>query len=311
MPGIKVTMEFGSGDFAWSESYYWLTTSTPSSPSLAAGPAASLAGARVPCLGNGASLNRIRLSLFPAARLTDDLLSPFIPTTSTWPLNIAGGYPLSTLQYTAARPWEALQLLCEDSIGRRKAVYMAGIPAGLVQQEPFDQQGIYWGGAPGFGPRLEAFQSILTSGSWGWLTQTNETFQPVYQSAGAPFGLTTNAAYPGMVGVQVTNPLVFTDPLHPRLRIKSLRRINVHLPGGNGTWSVGNILPPTPPATAPWTYFLLNSSLVQLTGYVGIGQVAAYFPSFATIAAIEAVQTTHRKRGVLLGAPRGRSRSRV
>jgi len=311
MAGVRALFEFGSQDYAWSEAYYWTTGQQPSNPSIAIQPAQNLAYARVPCLGNGAALQRVRLSLYPASRQVYDILPPLIPTAPAWGTQTINGYSIDALQYTASRPWVALLCLCSDLLGRTKQIYMGGIPKGLEAQETADEQGIYWDGAPGFYQRLSTFFAQLNAGSWAWLSQRLESFQPAYQSAAAPYGLVTNAAYPGMVGVQTTTPLTFTDPLHPRVRIKGLKRQNIRIPGANGLWSVGGILPPTPPATAPYTYFLLNSSLVSLTGYTGIPLVAAFFPSFINIVQSQPVATVHRKRGVSLAGVRGRLRTRA
>lgn len=302
MPGIKVLLQFTSQQYSWSEAYWWLTTSTPLL-NQAQAPAIQLATLRVPLLGNGASLMRMRLSTQPANRQVIDLLPPSFPTAPNWPQFTFSGTNIGELQYAAARPFEALLLLCQAADGSTKNLYLAGIPAGLARQESADNLGIQWTDSPEFLNRLNAFIAYLSNSNWGWLTQRDEVFQAVN-------AIVTNAAFPGTVGVQLTSQVAFSDPLHPKLRIKGFRRLNTRLQNIDGVWTVSGVLPPTAPATSPWTYFLLNSASVGVGNYANQGVAAPYQATFRIISSVQPVKTVSRKRGGSLGLPRGKLRTR-
>jgi hypothetical protein len=309
MPGLKVTLDFTLDKYSWSESHWWLTGTTPTLQN-GVGPALQLASYRVPCLGVGAALIRIRISQFPASRLVLDLLAPYIPSVPVWPPDPSA----NGLTYSASRAFTALLAEIQSLTGQSRNYYLAGIPGSLAHAQPGgvgDQTGITWAACPDFSPRAAALNNYLVSGVWGWLTRTATPYAQAQ-------GLATNAAFPGLIGVQTVGQIAgFGQGLQGGnaqvgtvVLLKNWRRINVKLPRLSGTWTVAGVLAPVAPSTI-WTYFLLNSSAVPVGNYKGNGQIGVYSPQFATYASLTWDEVTQRKRGATINRPRGRSRSRI
>jgi hypothetical protein len=301
MAGIKVTMMFSSEKYSWTEAHYYITTSQ-TAPAAAVGPAQQLAQMRAPLLGLNASLDRIRLSSYPANRIALDLEDFFLATKGNWPADPGQN------TYSAALANVALVLRISSLEGFSTQVYLAGIPMSVVRETTINQDGWQFSSSGDFGTRLQAFAGYLTGGLWGWLTQQRTPYVQVQ-------GLVTNAAFPGMVGVVTAGPLGTllnpqNIPVNTQVRMRNWRRLCVRQPRLSGVWFLGGILTPVAPSTL-WTYFLFNSGQVPLTNYKSYGQIGLLTPGFATYQAATASIGTTRKRGATSNRPRGRARSRV
>lgn len=310
MAGLKITMEFVQDKYSWTESHWYLTTSLNPPLQLGVPQAQALAAVRVPLLGNGCALQRVRISQFPANRQVLDVLSPYIATVPTWPPDPS---PNGTT-YTASRAFTALLAILEDVNGDFRNYYVGGVPGALAHAAPGaigDQSGITWAAVPDFSARAAAYNQFLTNQNWGWMTRRNTTFS---QAQGPPV---SNAAFPGMIGIQTAAQLVGLGlglqggpaQIGTLVQLKGWRRLNTRLQRLGGVWQVGGILAPVAPSTL-WTYFLFNSSGVPLTNYKANGQIGVLYQSFLIYNSLSWDEITQRKRGATVNRPRGRSRSR-
>lgn len=292
MPGVKCTFQFSNDKYSWSEAHYWITGQTPTFQAAIA-PAEQLGVYRIPLLGNGAQLNRIRLSLFPANRQVYDILYPGAQGAPVWPADPTG------LVYSSSRSFTALLARLQDVGGSWANVFAAGVPASLAHSVAGDTTGLQWGSCPGFSTRWGQFVNFLTNGNWGWLSRRDTTFAQAQ-------ALVTNAAFPSMIGVQ-TAAAIPQVGVGSQVLVKGFRRLNTRLQPLGGVWTVGGVLAPVAPAVN-WTYFLLNSGNVSTTNYKGMGQIGLLYQDFHIYASVWSIDITERKRGGSIGRPRGRSR---
>lgn len=297
MSGVKVTLEFVSGKYAWTEAHYYLSGSAATSQAVQ--PALGLSQVRGACLGVGAQIERIRLSSYPANRLTQDLDGQYLGGIPQWP-PFTGQGP----GYSAGISGESILGRLQSAAGNGRNYYLAGVPAVAIRQILTNQDGIDWSQPPGLNSRLAALANFLSSGSWGWLTTTTSVFLP----GSAPI---TSAAFPGMIGILVPGPIgTLTNPANippnTQLQATGWTRICVKQPRLNGRWFLGGILPPVAPATQ-WAYFLYGSGAVPLGNYKKNGSLGQITPSFAIYASCTWLSATTRKRGATSTRPRGRS----
>lgn len=294
---VKVTLEMVSGKYSWTEAHYYLANS--SATQVAFQPALNLAQARGGCLGTGAQIERVRLSSYPANRLTQDLDGQYIQGIPQWPAGPAQGPG-----YQAGIAGECILGRLQSVLGNGRNYFLAGIPAVSVRQMQTNQDGIDWSQPAGFSTRLQTLASVLCTGQWGWLTTTTSVFQPCQ----API---TSVAFPGMVGLVVKNPIgTLTDPQNippnTQLQATGWSRICVKQPRLNGRWFLGGILPP-PAGGSGWTYFLYGSGSVPLGNYKKNGSLGQIVLSFSTYTTLTFMSATTRKRGATSTRPRGRS----
>jgi hypothetical protein len=286
---------FRQDKYAWTESHYWLTSGSPALANAIA-PAQQLASYRVPCLGNGCSLTRIRLSSYPANRETVDIDYSGAVSGPTWPADPTG------LLYSASRSFTALLGTFTGQGTGQSNYYLGGIPVSLGYTVPGDTTGVQWGSCPGFSSRAAALNSFLTDGAWGWLTRGTTVTYTVQ-------GVVTNAAVPGMIGL-IWNPAAPLPAVGSVVVVKGFRRINTRLPPLGGVWKVGQVLAGQP-AAGQTSVFLFNSGAVPPANYLSLGSAGVFNPSFNTYTFLQWVEIVSRKRGGSIGAPRGRSRIRA
>ena len=297
---IKVTMFLVSDKYSWSEDHYYLPATAIRD---AVQPAVQLLYERAPCLGVGAAVKLARLSLVPANGAVQDAI-PTQPIAPDW----SGQSGLGPAQINASRPYQALQVRFSSYFGYHRNLFLGGAPAGLFHGGIPGDSGLDFSQAGDFSQRLAGFLNFLTSGGtsspqWGWLSRTSA----LYSQAVGP--LVTNAAYPGMVGVQVAAqlPLVGVGNL---VQVKGWRRTSVKSGARlTGVYRLGPILPPVAPATA-WTYFLQGTANVVPTNFFTLGMIAPYAPVSVGYLLAQSIQATERKRGATAYRPRGRSRTR-
>jgi hypothetical protein len=294
MPGAKVTMFFVQDKYSWTEDHYYVSASGINLNSLVL-PATSLAAVRSQLLGFDAALERIRLSQFPANQQVQDVLFP-AALTGNWAVT-AGNLAL----WSAARAYNALLTRLSSSGGYHRNYYLAGCPEGIFHSRLGDDTGLDFSVIPEFLTRFYALVTQLTTGSWGWLTRT----QSVLVQAG---GLVTNAAFPGMLGIQVPAALPGVVQGTP-LQVSGWRRVSIKAsPPLTGVYKCGGVLAPVAPSTM-WTYFLFNTSLIPPTNFFTLGKIGVYTPAFATYNQAQPAEATSRKRGATALRPRGRSRT--
>ena len=311
---IRVLLQFESEDFSWTEAYYWTGASPGALPEVAVAPAVQLANLRVPCLGTGAVLTRMRLSSVPANRAVWDILPPAFQTNPTWQPNIYFIAPssgsvttiqanFSALFTNAARPGINVLIRLASADNRWRNLFMGCPPTGLIHQETNDNTGLDWQWTADFNSRLVAFLNFLSSGTWAWLSRISSVGQPATLSAGvAPFA--------GLTVINVAVPFSFPPGLPNQIIVRGFRRINTREPAVNGLWKVAGVIPPGGPGQ-PTGYALSNSGSVPINNYLFNGTGAAFNPQGETIAGYYVIGAAERKRGGSLGLPRGRSRIRV
>jgi hypothetical protein len=294
MPGVKVTMFLVQDKYSWTEDHYYITASTPTL-GIAEGPANQLASLRVQLLGYDAGLERVRLSLFPANQQVRDLLFG-AALTNTW----GGGGPFAPL-YAAARAYNALLVRFSSGVGFHRNAYFAACPEGIFHSRPGDDTGLDFSVIPEFLLRYVALVSYLANGSWGWLSRT----QSILTQAS---GLVTNAAFPGMLGIQVFQQIPGVV-VGSQLQVHGWRRLSIKAtPPLTGIYKCGGVLAPVAPSTT-WTYFLFNTAQIAPSNFFTNGSVGLYVPSFQTYFVAQPAEATSRKRGATALRPRGRSKT--
>lgn len=291
---VKVILMFTLDKYSWTEDHYWLGAGGSGALSLAFGPANILASYRAQLLGYDAQIERVRIANVPANQQVADI-------EYTGNLTPSWEQPATTPAYTASRAYNALLQRIQSAVGYHRNYYIGGAPAGLFHSRAGDDTGLDFSQVPSFLPRLLGFGNYLTSGPWGWLTRTQSV---LFQAS----GLVTNAAFPGMLGIQVNGQLAGVVQ-GSQILVKGWRRTSVKAsPPLSGVYKVGGVLSPVAPSTL-WTYFLVNSSLLPPSNFFTLGQVGAYTPSFQVYNNIQPVEATSRKRGATSLRPRGRSRT--
>lgn len=291
----KVTFYFSTGRYTWSEAHVMTLSGIPTAIQAEA---IRYANMRVPCLGNAASLEAIRISEIPASRLVDDVDEAAYPHVPTWPADPTG------LSYTTDRAYSALLIQLKGGLSDRN-FYMSGVPDGLIDNFGDPVKGFSWVGAPAAQTRFLTFLNYLTSGA-GWGYQATR-FSALTQAAGAPVTLNL---YPGMVGIPTQAPLAGVI-LGSQVLMRGWRRNNVRLAGLSGFYQVAAIVPPTAPASTPYTYFLSRTGNVSPTNFETVGQIGLATPQLEVYTNYSFIRAVKRSRGGSYGLPRGRSRTRA
>lgn len=293
----KVVLMFTLDKYSWSEDHYYLLGSSSGQGLQAAvQPAQQLAGTRAQLLGYDAQIERIRISGVPANQQVFDVEFPgnLVPT---WEL------PASTPAYTASRAYNALLIRFQSLTGYHRNYYLGGAPAGLFHSRAGDDTGLDFSQVPSFLLRTIAFTSFLQqNAAWGWLSRTSSPLVPALGP------LVTNAAFPGMIGIQ--SPLLPGVAVGSQIQVAGWRRLSIKAgPPLTGIYKCGGVLAPVAPSTT-YTYFLFNTQYVQPSNFFTIGKVGPFVGAFQAYATSQPVEATSRKRGATLLRPRGRSRTR-
>lgn len=286
---VKATIFMGQDKYSWSEAHYFL----PTNDFLAAeGPTLSLVEARARCLGRNAQVLGARLSHVPANRQVKDADISGGGISGTWPADP------TNLLYDSDRAYSSLLIRMESATGS-KNMYLAGVPDGVIQTVPGDRDGFIV--VPLFDNVLQSLMNLLTGGGGGgnWGYRSRLSGGGLQATA-----LTTNALFPGEIGVTVPSSLgvVVGDEVY----LTGWRRINTRSPGLAGAWQVVGILPPAS-GPGPWTYFLGRSGNVSPTNFLGLGRIDSLKYEYLSYVSWAIKSSTSRKRGASFGKPVGRS----
>lgn len=293
----KVVLMFTLDKYSWSEDHYYLLGSSSGQGLQATiAPAQQLAAARAQLLGYDAQIERIRISGVPANQQVIDV-------EFAGNLTPAWEQPSGVAAYTASRAYNALLLRLQSLQGYHRNYYLGGAPAGLFHSRAGDDTGLDFSQVPSFLLRMIAFTAFLYgTASWGWLTRTASPLVPALGP------LVTNAAFPGMIGIQ--SPLLAGVVVGSQIQVAGWRRLSIKAgPPLTGIYKCGGVLAPVAPSTT-YTYFLFNTQYVQPSNFFTIGKVGPFVGSFQAYNSAQPVEATSRKRGATLLRPRGRSRTR-
>jgi hypothetical protein len=309
---LKIDLLMSLNGQTFSESHYLIGADQLPIPSYLITP---LAAARAQCLGAGGQITGIRCSTVPASRITQDFFFDELVYAPSWPPDLIGG------TYDATIPNDAILLRLSAATftsAPDKSLYLAAPPSVAIRTRGGNPRDL--GSNANFNTALGRYMYLLTGNN---VPNTLNAVSPTpwayrVRDQTAEFqGLApvTNAGFPGMIGVPTYSQLPnvgFAQGDTHEIYITGYRRINPRIPGLSGAWTVGGITAPVPPATFPWTYYLMNSGNVSPSNFSSIGQVAPLkflYPNYGPFWSVDKAVT--RKRGESIGARRGRSRTRA
>lgn len=297
---VKVTLEMTAADFSWSETHYYL----PGNSLQAAAPSALvLAQARAKLLGYGGGVFGVRLSSVPASRTVLDALLGTSGYSGTW----TSGPGASPVDYIAAYTNIALMIQMSASSGPTKNLYLAGLPQ-AVQLVQVDYRADYTLTDPQLNAALQQYMAILvppgnsqgSTSAWGYRQRNPTGPTPI-------IGISESTDFTPLINVTCTTMPGVT--IGSSVYITGTRRESTRLPGLAGAYVVKNTVSVvgTPTFT---TYTLSDTAGVTAANFYKLGQIQPTVYQYVGYTGWTPDKLATRKRGVSLGAPRGRSRRR-
>ena len=289
---MKATMIFRLGSATWSEAHYSGTLTDPTTPAAAAA-AIQLAKKRVPLLGGGAFLVRLRLSRTDIPRV---VVNPSLAGVVTGQIPDAANYDT----FDAAPPNNCAVVRVDNNAGSAANLYLGGVPQGAL--DITDTQPQYWRWNSGYVNLWNAYVAELIM---------NWKFRTVLAQVGVPVQALLNTLLPSPA-IQLNTAVVIGPNLVApfEVTLSGFRRSNTRLPGLSGIYTVTA----SGPAVAPlpgFLYTLGETGNVEEGNFTKLGKVALFSYAYTGYANINVTKAGTRKRGGSQGAPRGRSRPRT